>query len=152
VSTYAIERCIGGALGLGLLLWLGFVAWICWRDERRARWLQDEADADEFVRALCGDDADQFVFEWAATAVHTAHAPSELDRQREARHIGMLLRRSEWLRRRIDAQPDGPSFDRRELAALEWALDIVRAHSPKPEPRLAFADDVVAVAMLDGPL
>lgn len=55
MSAYGIERCIGVALLLAVALWVCTVAWRCWRDERRARWLQDERDAEEFIAELRED-------------------------------------------------------------------------------------------------
>lgn len=113
MTAYDVERCIGWALLAGVVLWFAGVVFVCWRDGRRARWLQDEAEADEFVRSLREHPAGNAI----------VVPPSPVDRR-----CALLERRAAWLRRRIEERPDGPSFDRRELDALEWALVIVRAH------------------------
>lgn len=127
---------------------IGFMVWAIVHTNGRIGWYEDERDGEVFIRELCGALDDDLT----AALDDIERQVRARARELEAQHVGMLLRRVAWLRRRVDARPGGPSFDRRELAALEWALDIVRVYSPKPEPRLAFADDIVSVAMLDGPL
>lgn len=47
--------------------------------------------------------------------------------RREARAIETLTRRREYLREEVNGGPDyaGSSYDRREVAALAWALELV---------------------------
>lgn len=114
MTAYDVERWIGGALLLAVGLWFAIVVWLCRRDDRRARWLADEADADEFVRSLREHPAGNAI----------VVPPSPVDRR-----FAVLERRAAWLRRRIAERPEVSSFDRRELDALEWALSIARAYS-----------------------
>lgn len=125
-----------------------FMVWAILHTRARIGWHDDERQAEEFVRELCGALDDDM----AAALDDIEQQLRARERELAAQHIGTLLRRVRWLRQRVEARPDGPSFDRRELAALEWALAIAQARYPRPEPKLAFAEDVVAVAMLDGPL
>lgn len=114
MSAYGVERCIGWVLLAGVVLWFAGVVWLYWRDERRARWLRDEAEADEFVRSL---------------REHPAGNALVIPAPQHERRCAVLERRAAWLRRRIAERPEVSSFDRRELDALEWALSIARAHT-----------------------
>lgn len=52
---------------------------------------------------------------------------------KRARRLGMLRRRAEHLRRRIDANPGKHlSYDVAELSALRWALALL---DPQPEAK-----------------